>query len=134
MTAGLGHALHSALGRCLSCARPWGHCFVLLLTVEKPEEATLCLALCSSCPHSHVWQPYLQGIVEELPHTLEAAAGQLVLLQPEQSTAHVVLIDVNVRAGLSKGPGHKSCQPVNRARRNPMSQPGDGPARATGLG
>lgn len=64
----------------------------------------------------HVWQPYLQVIVEEVPHALEAASGQLVLLQPAQSAAHVLLVDVNVRAGLSKGPGYKSCQPVSRAR------------------
>lgn len=93
---------------------------MLLCTVEEPGEATLCLTLCSSCSHSHVWQPYLQVIVEEVPHTLEAVTGQLVLLQPEQSVVHMILIDVNVRAGLSKGPGYKSCQPVGRAQRNPM--------------
>lgn len=81
-----------------------------------------------------VWQPYLQVIVEELPHALEAATGQLVLLQPAQSAAHVVPVNVNVRAGLSKGPGYKSCQPVSRAQRNPTSQPGDAPARMIGLG
>lgn len=134
MTAGLGHVFHPALGRCLSCARPWGHCFVLLFTVEKPEEATLCLIWSSSCSHSHVWQPYLQVIVEELPHALEAASGQLVLLQPAQSAAHVVLIDVNVRTGLSKGPGYKSRQPVSTAQRNPVSQPGHEPAGMIGLG
>lgn len=116
MIAVLGHIFHPALGRCLSCASPWEHCFVLPFTVEKPEEATLCLTWSSSCSHSHVRQPYLQVIVEELPHTLEAATGQLVLLQPAQSAAHMVLIDVNVGAGLSKGPGYKSCQPVSRAQ------------------
>ena len=100
--------------------------------MEEPGEATLCPTLCSS--RSHVWQPYLQVIVEELPHTLEAATGQLVLLQPEQSAVHMILIDVNVRAGLSKGPGYKSCQPVGRAQRNLMSQPGAELAKTIGLG
>lgn len=120
---------HSAQGRCLGCARPWWHCFVLLWRAQEPEEATLCPTLCS-----HVCQLYLQVIVEELPHTPEAATGQLVLLQPEQSVVHMILTDVNVRTGLSKGPGYKSCQPVNRAWRNPMSKPGDEPERTIGLG
>lgn len=107
---------------------------MLLCRVEEPGEATLCPTFYASRSHSHVWQPYLQVVVEELPHTLEAAAGQLVLLQPEQSAVHLILIDVNVRAGLSKGPGYKSCQPVSRARRNPVSQPGAEPARTIGLG
>lgn len=86
---------------------------MLLCRVKEPEEATLCPTLCS--PHSHVWQLYLQVIVEELPHTTEAATGQLVLLQPEQSIVHMILTDVNVRTGLSKGPVYKCCQPVNKA-------------------
>lgn len=86
---------------------------MLLCRVKEPEEATLCPTLCS--PHSYVWQLYLQVIVEELPHTTEAATGQLVLLQPEQSIVRVILTDVNVRTGLSKGPGYKRCQPVNKA-------------------
>jgi len=45
-----------------------------------------------------------------------------MLLQPEHSILHMIFADVNVRAGLPKGPGHKSCQPVGRAH---MSHPGN---------
>lgn len=125
---------HSALGSCLGCAGPWGHSFALLCRVESLGKQPCAPHCMPPAPHSHVWQPYLQVIIEELPHALEAAAGQLVLLQPEQSAVHMILIDVNVRAGLSKGPGYKSCQPASRAQRNPVSQPGAEPARTIGLG
>lgn len=134
MPAVSGHAFSFCSGKLPWLCWTMGTFLCATVQSGKPGEATLRPTLYASCSHSHVWQPYLQVIIEELPHALEAAAGQLVLLQPEQSAVHMILIDVNVRAGLSKGPGYKSCQPASRAQRNPVSQPGAEPARTIGLG
>lgn len=60
---------------------------------------------------------YLQCGVEKPPHTLEAAAGQSVLLQPAHGILEVFVIHVDVGLCLGKSPNDKNCQPVRWGRR-----------------
>lgn len=55
---------------------------------------------------------YLQSIVEESAHVLEAATGQLMLFQPAHSILDVLWVHIDIGPGLAKSSSHKSRQPV----------------------